>query len=107
MHPVKMLGHQPGLVALDRTDAVPLQRRLAGQRVLAQRGDFLHRFLNIVLAKSGLAGRPGGLHRLRAEGFGHGQQADRTRVAARGLASREDAGVNLLQSGWNHRHNWL
>ena len=24
MHPVKVLGHQPGLVALNRTDAVPL-----------------------------------------------------------------------------------
>ena len=28
MHPVKMLGHQPGFVGLDRANAMPLKRQL-------------------------------------------------------------------------------
>ena len=32
VHPVKVLGHQARLVALDRADAVPLQRQVAQAR---------------------------------------------------------------------------
>ena len=68
VHPVKVLGHQTGFVALNRADAVPLQ----GQ--IAQGVDLVHRFLDVVFAKSGLPSRMGLAHRIGAPGFGDSQE---------------------------------
>ena len=50
MHPVEVQGDQPGFVALDGTDAVPLQPQVS------QQSDFLHRLLDVVFAEGALPG---------------------------------------------------
>lgn len=99
MHPVKVLGHQARLVALNRADAVPHQRQIT------QRGDFLHRFLNVVFTKRRLAGLKGGLHRVGAKGFGNGQKCDGIISPACSLTGGVDAGLHRLQLRRNHGHN--
>jgi hypothetical protein len=51
VNPVKMLGYQARLVALDGADAVPLQAKVA------QCQDFFHCFLHIAFAKRKLPRR--------------------------------------------------
>lgn len=99
MNPVKVLGHQAGFVALDRADAMPLQ----GQ--VAQLGDFLHRFLDVVFTKGGLPGGKGGLHGIRAKSFGHRQQMDAVLRAARSQTGRMDSVAHRLELGLNRGHN--
>ncbi len=63
---------------------------------MAQRGDFLHRFLDVVLAKRRLPGIKGRLHCFSREGFGNGQKCDGIVSPACGLASGVDAGLHGL-----------
>jgi len=99
VHPVKMLGHQPGFVALDRANAVPHQRQLA------QRGDFLHRFLDVVFAKPGLPGGIRGLDGIRTKGFGNRQKCDGVITSASGLAGGVQARAHRSQLRRNRGHN--
>ena len=69
-----------------------------------QGGDFVHRLLDVVLAKGGLAGGMGLAHRLGAKGFGHRQQPHRLERSARGLAGAVDARVHGLQVLGNGTH---
>jgi hypothetical protein len=77
VHPVEMFGDIAGLVALQRSDEMPLQRGPVG----AQRGDLVHRFLHIVLAEGGLPECGGAGDVFCGKGFGHRQQGDRVRIA--------------------------
>jgi hypothetical protein len=70
MHPIKVLGHQPGLVALHRPNAVPLQ---GGRAHLAQCRHFFYGFLQVVFAKGVLPGAGGFEHGIGPEGFGYSQ----------------------------------
>ncbi|MCY1453453.1 hypothetical protein D9M71_704430 [compost metagenome] len=101
MHPVEMLRHQPRLVALQRADEMPLQA--APQ--IGQRGDFLHPFLDVILAKGELSGLGGGAYAVSGYGLGNGQQGDVAGLPASLLCSRRNALVHGLQVGGNHRHN--
>ena len=99
LHPIKVLGHHTRLVALHRTDHVPDQRQIGQQQ------DFLHPFLDVVLAKRAL---PGGMrlaHRLGVLGFGNSEQAYVARRAAGGQTSGGNSVLNLLESAVNRRHN--
>ena len=49
LHPLETLGHNPSLVALERTDQVPFERRHCSH--------LFNRFLHIVFAESCLPGR--------------------------------------------------
>ena len=73
LDPVKVFSHQPGLVTLDRTNAVPLQTLRPRQRHGAHGSDFFYPFLYIVLAKAALTGEHRLAHGVRAEGFGDSQ----------------------------------
>ena len=88
VYPVKVLGHWPRLVALDRPDAVPDYRQMA------QRSDLFHRFLNVVFTKRRLPGLKRSLHRRRWKGFGNGQKCDRTISPVCCLAGTVDAGLH-------------
>ena len=81
VHPVKVFSHQTRLVALDGADTVPHQRQIT------QGHDLVHRLLDVVFAKSGLTPSMGCAHRLRAPGFGDGQQRHAVCRAASRLAS--------------------
>jgi len=98
VYPVKMLGHQTGLVALDRADAVPLQRQIM------QGGDLVHRLLDVVFAKSRLACGMGLAHRLGTKGLGHGQQAHAGGRAARRITGCPDAVTHRLKVFGNGAH---
>ena len=82
MHPGKVLGHPFCFVALDRTDAMPLERQLC------QSGNLVNGFLNVILAKRQLACRMGLPHSLGWHGFRNCQQFDNIRRAARCLACK-------------------
>ncbi len=97
--PVKMLGDQARLVALDRANAMPLQGQMAQCR------DLFHGFLNVVFAKGSLSGRMGGQHRIRAKSLGHGQQSHLADVATSGLAGQGNSASNSLKVDFNHGHN--
>ena len=99
--PVKMLGHQPCFVALNRADAVPLD----GQ--VTQLGDFLNRFLNVVFTKRGLSGGKSRLDRVCAKGLGYGQQTHGVARAACCCAGLVDAQAHAAQAGLNRGHNCL
>ena len=90
LHPVKMFGHEPGLVALDGAYAVPLEVQVA------QRHNFLHCLLDVVLAKLGLAGCMGLRHRASVKGLGNRQQADFAAIAPSGLTGGSQAALNGL-----------
>jgi twitching motility protein PilT len=94
-----MLGHQPGLVRLDRPDAVPDQWQIG------QRCHLVHRLLDVVFTESRLARRMGRTHRLGAEGLGHRQQRHFCRVAPAGSAGGLHARAHALEIVRNHRHN--
>ena len=70
VHPVKVLGHQSGFVALHRANAMPHQAQTL------QRLDLGHRFLDVIFAKGGLAGCGGLSHGVGIKRLGHGQQLD-------------------------------
>ena len=91
VHPVKMLGHQTGFVALNRPNAVPLQRQIS------EGSDLVHAFLNVVFAKGPLPRRMGLAHSFWAPSFGHRQQVHAGRITARGLAGRLDVRAHLRQ----------
>ena len=99
VHPIKVLGHQSGFVALNGADAVPDQWQIAQCR------DLVHRFLDVVFAKSGLTCRMGLAHRFRPPCFGDSQQLHTVCVApcrlASGLNLYPDAG-DVVGNGWAH-----
>jgi hypothetical protein len=101
MHPVKVLGHGPGFVALQRAYAMPLQcSRLSSPWVLclqpgAQGQYFFHAFLHVVFAKCALAGLHGLDDGIGAKGLGDGQQCHRCWRTARLCAGF----VNALAQG--------
>ena len=99
VHPVEVLGHQSGLVALNGADAMPLQRQVV------QGSDFVDRFLDVVFAKGGLPCGMGLAHGIGPPGFGHGQQLHAVGCAPCGLASglnlRTHAG-NVVGNGGGH-----
>ena len=95
LHPIKMRGDQAGLVALNRTNAVPLEGQVCKRRY------FFDRFLDVVFTKRGLACGEGLCHLLRPKSFGHSQQANRIRVADCRGARLAYAFLNLLQMGGN------
>jgi hypothetical protein len=97
--PVEVLGDQAGLVALDRADAVPLQRQVGQQRHL------LHRLLDVVLPERRLPHGVRLAHRLGAEGLGHRQQRDFVHRALRPRTARRDALADGLEVAANRRHN--
>jgi hypothetical protein len=91
VHPVKVLGHQAGFVALDRADAMPLQGQILQGR------DLVHRFLDVVFAKSDLPSGMGGPHGIGPPGLGDGQQLHAARRTACRLAGGLDVRVDLRQ----------
>ena len=100
LHPVKVLCDQPGLVALHRADAMPLQAS-----VRLKRHDFFNALDNVVFAKSELAACHGVQHCISAECFGHGQKPDAGRVAPGSNARSGDAVIHALKVTNNHGHN--
>jgi len=74
VHPMKMLGHHTGLVALHRADAVPLQ----GQ--VGQGCHFVDRFLTVP-AKGGLSRAVGLADGVGTKGLGNSQHRDALRRA--------------------------
>ncbi|MEY3445636.1 MAG: hypothetical protein RIR45_391 [Pseudomonadota bacterium] len=99
LDPVKVFGHQTRLVALYGANAMPLQRQVA------QRDDFVHRLLDVVFPKDGLAAGKCLLHRIRAKGFGYCQQRHGIGCAASVKAGLCNAGTNQAQIVVNHGHN--
>jgi hypothetical protein len=99
VRPVKVLCHQACLVALDRTNAMPLQ----GQ--VRQRGHLVHGLLDVVLAKRALARSVGRTHRIGTKGFGHGQQRDHIGWTATGRAGLCNTAAHALEIVGNHGHN--
>ena len=99
VRPMEVGRHQPRLVALDRAYAMPFQRKFGQQR------DLLHRFLDVVFAKGGLARRKRLAHRFGAEGLGHRQQPDFLHIALRRRTGRGHPLVNTLEVGANRGHN--
>ena len=97
-----MLGHRARLVALQGADAVPLQPGHIGQG-----GDFVHAFLHIVLAKSGLAGGHRGTHGVGPEGFADRQQAHRVGRTAGPFARAPQPRALALEIVANRGHNGI
>jgi hypothetical protein len=77
VRPIEVLGNEFGFVALNGANAVPHQCGCA----TLQRDDFVHAFLDVVLAKVTLATGSDLSHIVSAEGFGHGQQLHAIRTA--------------------------
>jgi hypothetical protein len=94
-----MRRHEPGLVALDRADAMPLQRQVA------QQGDLFDCFLDVVLAESALSRGAGLTHHFAVEGFRHRQQRDFVHIAVGTRTGQRDPLVNALEVGCNRGHN--
>jgi hypothetical protein len=92
VHPVEAFGDDPGLVALQRSDQVPLD--LAAQ--IGQRFHLFEGFLHVVLAERALPGRVRVAHRLWAESLCHSQQRDALHGTLRGLARGRDTRAHLL-----------
>ena len=103
VRPVKVLGHQARLVALDGADAVPLQRRQC--RIGAQQRHFFHGLLDVVFTKRALTGQRGIAHRLGAKSLGNRQQSHRTYGAISGDTGTLYACMNLLEVVENRGHN--
>jgi hypothetical protein len=99
MHPVKVLGHQPGLVALDRADAVPLQRQ-GGWR-----SAFCPPLPGCSFHQSGLARHRMGHAPLRDQRSWTPPAAPRCRVAPCSAGRRLHARAHALEIVGNHRHN--
>ena len=97
--PVEVRCHQPGLVALHRTDAVPLQAQARQQRNL------LDCLLDVVLAERQLAASVCVAHCVGAEGFRHRQQRDIGHGALRPRTRSGDPLVNSLEIVTNRGHN--
>ena len=103
VRPVKVLGHQARLVALNGADAVPLQRRQC--RIGAQQRHFFHGLLDVVFTKRALTGQRGIAHRLGAKSLGNRQQSHRTYGAISGDTGTLYACMNLLEVVENRGHN--
>ncbi|MNV59758.1 hypothetical protein D3C71_1522020 [compost metagenome] len=103
MHPVKVLGHQAGLVALNGANTVPLQS-CTGQGSVHS-CNLVHAFLDVVFAEVALAGGHGLQHRIGAKGLGNGQQGNAGRIAPGGFARLRHPAQNLLEVVSNRGHN--
>jgi len=91
MNPIEAFGDDPGLVALQRPDQVPLgARHQAGER-----GDLLDPLLDVVLAEAVLARGVRFGDRVDAEGLAHGEQRDALHGASGGHTSACNARVHL------------
>ena len=103
VHPVKVLGDQPGLVALYRANAMPLQ----GLHIRhgTHGGNLVDTFLDVVFAKRPLPGQRGFAHRLGGKGFGHREQRHLCGLPAALLTCIGNLRVNALELAGNHRHN--
>ena len=99
VHPVEALGDEAGLVALDRSDEMPLDGQVLEALHLVER------LLDIVLAECALPGRPGGAQGGRGKGLAHRDQAHCRRIAAGRPRRGLDAGQDCLQRLCDRGHN--
>ena len=102
VRPVKVLGHQARLVALDGANAVPLQR---GNESAPHRGDLFYPLLDVIFTKRTLAGSGCLQHRLGTKSFGNGQQRNTGGIPARPCTGVRKAPQNLLEVVGNRGHN--
>jgi hypothetical protein len=93
VRPRKVLGHEFGLVALNRTDTVPHQ----GMSVGLQSGDFVYPFLDVVLPKIALPIRRHLAYFIGTEGFGNGQQLHRIGAASTRLTCCRNTGLHGVE----------
>lgn len=103
LNPIKSLGHWPRFVALQRSDAMPLERSIGA--TLAQGLDLFRAFLHIVFAKSMLTGIERQTDGVGVKRLGNGEQSHGALIASRLGASPLQAFVNLLEIAFNGRHN--
>lgn len=93
LYPVKVFGHQPGFIGLQRTDKMPY--RIGA--TLFEAGYFVYRFLHIVFTEAALSGGIGSLYVFGRFGFADGQQVNMVSRAARLFGGSLHTGVNVLK----------
>ena len=102
MHPVETGRNRPCLVALYGPNEMPVD--FAARQSGRNGGDFIERFLQIVLAKRGLAGGNRLEDHLGREGFGNSQQLHLVAGAAGGAGGGGDSSMDGWMDGMNERN---
>ncbi len=103
MHPGEAGGDRARLVALDRADEMPFDRRI---RLRARHGgDLFDAFLQIVFTEGALPRSHGFEHGFHREGLRYGKQLDARSGPAGGLGRSGDCRFDSLHVGGDCGHN--
>ncbi len=102
--PRERAGRLAGLVRLQVSNQVPLQREIAQERGLVEA------LLHAVFTEMALTGAGGRAHEARVERLGDGDERNGGGIACRALGGRGDAAADVVEVGGNvraGRHDYL